>query len=182
MRKSIFILIYVFLLLSGIVADVVYPPNTVVENASVSLFPTLDLSSYSYVRIGFYDDADRSNVVDYLFLKPVTEEGKVYGEGSVYVYYDIIANEAVDVKLQADGPLMGGLEELGWNIYRGEELITGSDSATPYDAGVIAEFRAADFPHGTDIIPISLRTEEVTKSNSYEASLRVFIESVGAGV
>ena len=67
MRKSIFILIYVFLLLSGIVADVVYPPNTVVENASVSLFPTLDLSSYSYVRIGFYDDKKAMKAQNKLF-------------------------------------------------------------------------------------------------------------------
>lgn len=184
MKRSILIIYMIFLVLGISAADsttssFTYSGNAVEDGASAAITPTLDLSSYSYVRVGFYLDDERSEVADLLDLKLESTETGVIGIGNLWVYYDIIAKEALDVKLWADGPMMAGTNELGWNVYNGNSQITGADN--DYAAGIIGGKDSSE-THTTNTIELSVQTDPIQVSDIYQSMLYVYIESRGAGV
>lgn len=182
MKKSILISIFMFLFVICVFADEISYSNTAVVNGSSAFItPTIDLSSYSYVRVGFFSDRniDTTKAVDFLPLSLVQEGDGIIGTGTLFVYYDIISNDALNVKLLANGPMMAGNNPLDWNIYNKEEaLITGKNN-NEYSAGVIGS-KTSNTSHETDTVEMSIKTDPVTKADVYQSTLYVFIESVGA--
>lgn len=155
--------------------------NTVIEdNAKAAIVPTLDLSSYSYVRVGFYKDKDLKEIEDFLSLGLVADENDdIIGQGQLFVYYDIIASEALDVKLLADGPMKAGESNLDWYVYRdnADTLVTGG---ADYEAGIVGS-KNSNETHKTDTVGLLIETTEVTAADTFESKLYVYIESRGAG-